>query len=110
MDDKIDDIYKLMKDRRLDILCVNETLRKGVYAPDMSKQLEGWEEFWTEVRDILAKCDRNERIIMLVRKVVSEKKSRLDLLSAKGNHRVQRKDALKYELKDAERTYKDAKM
>ncbi|GBP22502.1 hypothetical protein EVAR_78680_1 [Eumeta japonica] len=29
MDDKIDDICELMKDRRLDILCVNETKRKG---------------------------------------------------------------------------------
>ncbi|GBP44391.1 hypothetical protein EVAR_81305_1 [Eumeta japonica] len=29
MDDKIYDVCELMKDRRLDILCVNETKRKG---------------------------------------------------------------------------------
>ncbi|GBP49822.1 hypothetical protein EVAR_83771_1 [Eumeta japonica] len=44
-------------------------------------------------------------------KVVSEKeKARLDLLSAKVNYRVKRKDILKDKLKAAERTYKDAKL
>ncbi|GBP45181.1 hypothetical protein EVAR_25886_1 [Eumeta japonica] len=28
-DDKIDDVCELMKDRRLDIICMNETKRKG---------------------------------------------------------------------------------
>ncbi|GBP13880.1 hypothetical protein EVAR_10453_1 [Eumeta japonica] len=32
MDNKIDDVYELMKDKRLDILCVNETKRKGDYG------------------------------------------------------------------------------
>ncbi|GBP84420.1 hypothetical protein EVAR_47807_1 [Eumeta japonica] len=30
-----------------------------------SKPLEEWEKFWTDVRDILLKCYRNERIIIL---------------------------------------------
>ncbi|GBP41345.1 hypothetical protein EVAR_25184_1 [Eumeta japonica] len=33
MDDKIDDTCKLMKDRQLDILCVNNTKRKGSVGP-----------------------------------------------------------------------------
>ncbi|GBP45180.1 hypothetical protein EVAR_25885_1 [Eumeta japonica] len=46
-----------------------------------------------------------------MRKVVNEKKKAwLELLSAKANHRVQRKDILKDELKNAECMYKDAKM
>ncbi|GBP40274.1 hypothetical protein EVAR_83964_1 [Eumeta japonica] len=154
IDDKIDDVCELMEYRRLDILRVNETKRKassgaikrgsfdtywsgvdqnkggcrGVYAPDMSKPLEKREEFWANVRDILIKCSRNERIVklddfnglvgvlrdgyekVLVRKVVSEKKKVwLDLLSAKTNYRAQRKGILKDMLKDAESTYKDAK-
>ncbi|GBP22684.1 hypothetical protein EVAR_13965_1 [Eumeta japonica] len=94
---------------RLDILCVNETKRKGsggaiergcfdtwsgadqsqrgcrgvgfilskrlsecvngfilgVYASDMSKPLGKREAFWVDVMDILMKCDRNEKIVML---------------------------------------------
>ncbi|GBP18165.1 hypothetical protein EVAR_12948_1 [Eumeta japonica] len=119
MDDKIDDVCELMKERRLNILCVNGTKRKGnggaikhrsrrrcrgvnfiiserlsecingyesvnlrllslqvktelmlifilgVYTPDMFKPFEEREEFWVDVRDILRKCDRNERIVML---------------------------------------------
>ncbi|GBP41527.1 hypothetical protein EVAR_20332_1 [Eumeta japonica] len=46
----------------------------------------------------------NECLNFEVRKVVSKKKKAwLDLLSAKTNHRVQRKDILKDKLKDAER-------
>ncbi|GBP22311.1 hypothetical protein EVAR_22597_1 [Eumeta japonica] len=52
MDDKIDDVCVLMKDRRLDILCVNEINRKGVYAPDMSKPLEEQEEFRADITDV----------------------------------------------------------
>ncbi|GBP34283.1 hypothetical protein EVAR_13422_1 [Eumeta japonica] len=63
MDDKIEDVFELMKDRRLDILCVNETKRKGVYTPDMTKPLAEWEEFRADIRDILVKCDKNERIL-----------------------------------------------
>ncbi|GBP34389.1 hypothetical protein EVAR_7442_1 [Eumeta japonica] len=37
----------------------------GVYSPDMSKPLEEREEFWADVRDILVKCDRYERIVIL---------------------------------------------
>ncbi|GBP15384.1 hypothetical protein EVAR_80558_1 [Eumeta japonica] len=58
--DKIDDVCELMKDRRLDILCINETKRK-----DMSTLLENPEEFWADVRDILMKCNRKERIVIL---------------------------------------------
>ncbi|GBP87514.1 hypothetical protein EVAR_86551_1 [Eumeta japonica] len=65
MDDKIDDVCELMIDRRLDILCVDKTKLKGVYGPDISKPLEETEEFWADVRDILVKCDRNERIVIL---------------------------------------------
>ncbi|GBP42906.1 hypothetical protein EVAR_87285_1 [Eumeta japonica] len=44
-------------------------------------------------------------------KVLSEKKKAwIDLLSAKANHRVRRKDILKDTLKDAQSTYKDTKM
>ncbi|GBP82341.1 hypothetical protein EVAR_90976_1 [Eumeta japonica] len=163
MDDKIDDVCQLMKDMRLDILCVNEIKRNGsgratkrgffcIYwsgvdqhqrgcrgvgftllerlfkfvsgyecTPDTSKLLEERKEFWTDVRDILMKCDRNERIVILdnfngwvgvqqdgyekvlVRKIASKKKKAwLDLLSAKANDKVQRKDSLKDKLKDAE--------
>ncbi|GBP65157.1 hypothetical protein EVAR_48634_1 [Eumeta japonica] len=35
----------------------------SVYAPDMSILLEERKEFWTDVRDILMKCERNERIL-----------------------------------------------
>ncbi|GBP00228.1 hypothetical protein EVAR_851_1 [Eumeta japonica] len=64
MDAKIEGICKLLKDTRLDIMCVNETKRKGsngaikhgslnsVYALDMSKTLEEWKEFWVDVRNI----------------------------------------------------------
>ncbi|GBP28734.1 hypothetical protein EVAR_19776_1 [Eumeta japonica] len=65
MDNKIDDVCESMKDRRLDILCVNETKRKGVYTPDMSKPLEELEGLRADVRDILVKCHRNERIVIL---------------------------------------------
>ncbi|GBP31007.1 hypothetical protein EVAR_81906_1 [Eumeta japonica] len=127
MDDKIDDICELIKDTLLDILCMNDTRRKSVYAPDLSKPKER-EGFWADVRDILVKCDRNERIVILgdfndwvsvqwdgyekvlVRNVVcDEKKTWLGLLSAKANHEVQRKDILKNKLKYAESTYIDAK-
>ncbi|GBP44592.1 hypothetical protein EVAR_75049_1 [Eumeta japonica] len=74
MDDKIDNVYQLMKDRRLDILCVNETKWKGVYAPDMSKPFEEREEFWADVRDILVKCDRSENI-----KILRDFNGRVDL-------------------------------
>ncbi|GBP91682.1 hypothetical protein EVAR_100262_1 [Eumeta japonica] len=60
MDDKIDDVCELMKDRRLDILCVNETKRK-----DISKPFEKGEELWIDVKDIIVKCDINERIVIL---------------------------------------------
>ncbi|GBP50361.1 hypothetical protein EVAR_32606_1 [Eumeta japonica] len=78
---------------------------------NMSKLLEEREEYWVDVRDILVKCDRNERIITLVRKVVGEKKKNMalrftvfkDLLSAKANYRVKRKDILKDKLKYAEK-------
>ncbi|GBP48441.1 hypothetical protein EVAR_32843_1 [Eumeta japonica] len=59
-DDKINDVCELMKDGRLDILCVNETNRKDIFV-----LLGKREEFWDHVRDILVKCDRNERILML---------------------------------------------
>ncbi|GBP61784.1 hypothetical protein EVAR_96029_1 [Eumeta japonica] len=75
MDDKIDDVSELMKDRPLDILCVIEAKGKGsggtiksgslgIYAPNMSKPIEEREEFWADVRDILVKCGRNERIVI----------------------------------------------
>ncbi|GBP70799.1 hypothetical protein EVAR_52926_1 [Eumeta japonica] len=37
----------------------------GVYAPDMPKSLEKWEKFWADVRDILMKCNKNEKIVIL---------------------------------------------
>ncbi|GBP92231.1 hypothetical protein EVAR_64414_1 [Eumeta japonica] len=75
----------------------------------MSKPLEKQEEFWAVVRDILLKFDKSERIILLLKcrseKVVNEKKKAwLDLFSEKANHRVQRKDILKDQRKDAEST------
>ncbi|GBP55219.1 hypothetical protein EVAR_36802_1 [Eumeta japonica] len=60
MDDKIDDLCELIKYKRLNIRCVNETKRK-----DTSKLLEVREEFWAEMREILVKCDKNERIVIL---------------------------------------------
>ncbi|GBP17609.1 hypothetical protein EVAR_12315_1 [Eumeta japonica] len=48
------------KNRRPGFLTANETKRK-----DKSKPLEEREEFWTDVREILVTCDRNERIIIL---------------------------------------------
>ncbi|GBP61656.1 hypothetical protein EVAR_43593_1 [Eumeta japonica] len=130
MNDKVNDVCQSMKDKRLDILCMNENKRKGsggafkrgsfetywsgfdqsqrgyhgvgfilserlsdcvnvnecmsqslapelrvtflliriflgVYAPDVPKQLKEREDFWTDVRNILVKCDRNESIIIL---------------------------------------------
>ncbi|GBP26689.1 hypothetical protein EVAR_23460_1 [Eumeta japonica] len=65
MDDKIDDIYELMKDRRLEIICVNETKRKGVYTPDIFKPVEKREKFWADARNMIVKCDRNERIVYI---------------------------------------------
>ncbi|GBP89866.1 hypothetical protein EVAR_65755_1, partial [Eumeta japonica] len=100
LDDKIDDDCELRKDRRIDIISVNETNRKGKLvmtssnahpsvliglalmrakeasfyqkdylnvhiAPDMSKPLEEQEKFWADVRDILVKCNRNEKIVIL---------------------------------------------
>ncbi|GBP30071.1 hypothetical protein EVAR_14589_1 [Eumeta japonica] len=65
MDDKIDDIGELMKDIRLDIICVTETKRKGMYTPNMFKSFEERERFLADVRDILVNCDRNESINIL---------------------------------------------
>ncbi|GBP73497.1 hypothetical protein EVAR_57392_1 [Eumeta japonica] len=129
MDDKINDVCELIKDRRLDILCMNETKSKssggaikpgsrfigllltrvnedvralasshqkkkrecvngyecenprllliqvkirvtrifvlGIYVPDIPKLLEEREEVWADVREILVKCERNDRIVML---------------------------------------------
>ncbi|GBP80976.1 hypothetical protein EVAR_54140_1 [Eumeta japonica] len=52
---------RIARDVRFDNLDVCE----GVYAPDIFKQLEEREEFWAEVRDVLVKCERNKRIVML---------------------------------------------
>ncbi|GBP74539.1 hypothetical protein EVAR_84893_1 [Eumeta japonica] len=37
----------------------------GTYAPDMSKPLEEREEFWADLRDILVKCDKTKRVVIL---------------------------------------------
>ncbi|GBP82330.1 hypothetical protein EVAR_90964_1 [Eumeta japonica] len=130
MDDEINDVSELIKQKHLDILCVTETKRKvrggaikrgsfdtywsgvdqnqqgcrgvgfilserlyefvngykcvssrlpwlqdknellrififSVYASDMSKSLEEREEFWADVREILVKCDKSERLVIL---------------------------------------------
>ncbi|GBP44164.1 hypothetical protein EVAR_31608_1 [Eumeta japonica] len=60
------------------------------------------------MRALATPCE-NSHYRASTNKSCEKKKAWLDLVSAKANHRVQKRDSLKDKLKDVDRTYKDAK-